>query len=845
MPSGKPVGTAFAEINLDSTKLEQGLKRTNDALISGSVKVEDAYKSLGIKSDQVYSMMKANATAAVDFIKNKTLSSKEEIVRAEQAAAAKIAAINEQQFGKHTSLLDKAKQNWIALSAAAVAAGASMGAAMAYIEEGAKAMQQESSFKIIADEAGVSSEKMIDAMKKATKGTVDDSDLMQKSVKMMLAGYNPDQIERFSKVAITASQYMGANVSESFERISDALSSRMPKAMVQAGAVIRDQMGIVQEAMKNGADSTSLLELAIANLSVKQLQLQGTQDGATLAVQRFHTQIKELKEEIGKELIWAGMKLFGVFQAIGAASLTASAGIWKFLSARYALKSMLSFGDEARLYSDASKQYASQGSEDYRMSVALAGKSQDNIIGSSSETGGRASKSEIDKAKANRDAILAKLKNYSGGSDAAGNAAKKAADELARLTERYAELNATMEDPISSTSFMAEMNKIDAKYEKMKREYSKVSGSAGEIEGWKQAELEKEARKENEKIIQENIKDQQEIYKWQEAQQKIVEQQKKDMLEIYQNAEARITDQINELDLAEALGSSHIGNLKKRIELEAQIVNIRKMAAAGASTIDDGGKAFREHNDAVMAGMKAANKSIEEQKEQIGSLDEGWKKGWQNYKENSMTAFKAGEEMAKGTAQAMQDAFGEFFFDWFEGNLNSLGDYLTSFGKAVQKILADIAAQMATKYITSGLSSGWSALVSIGSAIAGSAGGATAAGAGTDITTNMGSDVTVSLSALGNIFSGGQAMAFANGGVYDRPTIFPMARGMGLMGEAGPEAVMPLKRTKSGKLGVAMEGGGSNVVNTSLTVNGMDKKWAAELRADMEDLIDKKLRRAM
>jgi lambda family phage tail tape measure protein len=136
-------------------------------------------------------------------------------------------------------------------------------------------------------------------------------------------------------------------------------------------------------------------------------------------------------------------------------------------------------------------------------------------------------------------------------------------------------------------------------------------------------------------------------------------------------------------------------------------------------------------------------------------------------------------------------------------------------------------------------------LVSIGSAIAGSAGGATAAGAGTDITTNMGSDVTVSLSALGNIFSGGQAMAFANGGVYDRPTIFPMARGMGLMGEAGPEAVMPLKRTKSGKLGVAMEGGGSNVVNTSLTVNGMDKKWAAELRADMEDLIDKKLRRAM
>lgn len=40
------------------------------------------------------------------------------------------------------------------------------------------------------------------------------------------------------------------------------------------------------------------------------------------------------------------------------------------------------------------------------------------------------------------------------------------------------------------------------------------------------------------------------------------------------------------------------------------------------------------------------------------------------------------------------------------------------------------------------------------------------------------------------------------GGIVDEPTVFPMARGYGLMGEAGPEAVMPLKRLASGNLGV-------------------------------------------
>lgn len=77
------------------------------------------------------------------------------------------------------------------------------------------------------------------------------------------------------------------------------------------------------------------------------------------------------------------------------------------------------------------------------------------------------------------------------------------------------------------------------------------------------------------------------------------------------------------------------------------------------------------------------------------------------------------------------------------------------------------------------------------------------------------------LNANGNAFIGGNVTAFANGGVVGGPTMFPMSGGRtGLMGEAGPEAIMPLKRTSSGKLGVVAEGGGAVTVNNNIHVQG-------------------------
>ena len=72
----------------------------------------------------------------------------------------------------------------------------------------------------------------------------------------------------------------------------------------------------------------------------------------------------------------------------------------------------------------------------------------------------------------------------------------------------------------------------------------------------------------------------------------------------------------------------------------------------------------------------------------------------------------------------------------------------------------------------------------------------------------------------GGAFTQGRVVPFARGGVVNGPTNFPMRGGMGLMGEAGPEAIMPLSRGPDGRLGV--QGGGGRPISVVMNITTPD-----------------------
>lgn len=104
--------------------------------------------------------------------------------------------------------------------------------------------------------------------------------------------------------------------------------------------------------------------------------------------------------------------------------------------------------------------------------------------------------------------------------------------------------------------------------------------------------------------------------------------------------------------------------------------------------------------------------------------------------------------------------------------------------KSLTLRLSDLAVRLAFKPLERSLTSGLESLLSGLTGLGGSAGtGLTAAS--------------------------GAVKPFASGGVIGTPTYFPLLQGgVGLAGEAGPEAIMPLQRGPDGRLGVAVSGGG-------------------------------------
>jgi lambda family phage tail tape measure protein len=180
------------------------------------------------------------------------------------------------------------------------------------------------------------------------------------------------------------------------------------------------------------------------------------------------------------------------------------------------------------------------------------------------------------------------------------------------------------------------------------------------------------------------------------------------------------------------------------------------------------------------------------------SYFEGMKSGWMNYASTVMTV---GEVMQAATTklfQTMEDSLVEFCMT---GKWN-----FTDFAESVMRDLIRIQIRAAMVALVGGGSSG-------GSGLLGSFFGSLA----NNLVGSSFSMAGLQRGAMGWQGSYAAMQGFASGGIVSSPTFFPMANGTGLMGERGPEAVLPLARTTSGNLGVRSSSGGIivNIINNN------------------------------
>jgi TP901 family phage tail tape measure protein/lambda family phage tail tape measure protein len=146
--------------------------------------------------------------------------------------------------------------------------------------------------------------------------------------------------------------------------------------------------------------------------------------------------------------------------------------------------------------------------------------------------------------------------------------------------------------------------------------------------------------------------------------------------------------------------------------------------------------------------------------------------------------------------------------------LNYSSDKFMDFRELALNVLNDVYNSMVQKFITNRIIGGLTDL-----AMGYLSGGSTAGASNSGAYSSFGSTFSFLGSAKGNVFSTAGLKPYLNT-VVDRPTLFAFAKGAGVFGEDGAEAIMPLKRTRSGNLGVEAEGvGQAPTVKVSLVVN--------------------------
>jgi lambda family phage tail tape measure protein len=661
---------------------------------------------------------------------------------------------------------------------------------MQYAELGAKAQQAEESFRLVAASAGASADGILAAMKRASAGTVDDSDIMQKAVKGMIQDIPADQLSKIMDGARISARVAGVDVGEAFASITDAIANQMPRSLRQFGLISKEQMTIFNNAVAEGVDSVKLLDFVMENMELQAAKMGNPLKNAAEQLQIFKAQAKDTGETIGKFLLSVLQGLYGEVQWLVSGFMGMASAITYIQSAIYSASAYMheKVGDKA----GAEALRATAGELSDRADVLYGAADELNKKGSSNVTGVTSTSQTDVVSNQNKKRTADEIAEDNKRKDAAAaalvaraQAAKLAVEAMKVIDKDYFETqaqniqhNSEMAKLASQNDLITAQTTLDAKTGLDQQYYTRTKA---EIFAEEAARSDTDKKKISGAIFTSGklqALDAEMAKRKQEAANTQIELNAKIDLS---NRAALNSYAAWDQDTQDKLTENTRNGYGKRFAITAEqydkIRDYERMT--GQETTND----EKQTIDEIMAIYQTTF---------VG----GWKTGLLEISDEFTNIGKNMTDATKKIFGTITDALTEF-----------LTTGSTSFTDLANSIIKDLIRVQIQANITGPLagllsgSSGWSIdWGELGSMISGS--------------------------AKGNVFEYARVVPYANGGIVNRPTLFPMANGAGLMGEAGPEGIFPLRRNSRGELGV-VGSGQSQPVN--ITVQ-LDNKSGTELK---------------
>ncbi len=228
------------------------------------------------------------------------------------------------------SLVTSLKEHWVAASVAVYGAWRLIQEGLDLAKLGAHAQQAEESFRTVVASYGEDADVLLSKMKEASRGLIDDSDLMQRAVKGLMSGADSSQLVTQLQYASYGARIAATSVADAYDIATNALSNQMLRGEKVVGLQGDLNKAFTEEAEKLGTVAGALNETTQTHAlfaqagedAIQKMKIMGPlTENAAEKFQKMQVQVTELKETIGKGLVVVLETVGALFYSVATGAL--------------------------------------------------------------------------------------------------------------------------------------------------------------------------------------------------------------------------------------------------------------------------------------------------------------------------------------------------------------------------------------------------------------------------------------------------------------------------------------------------------------------------------------------